>query len=968
MEEIIIRGARQHNLKNIDVNIPKNKLVVLTGLSGSGKSSLAFDTLYAEGQRRYVESLSTYARQFLGIMNKPDVDAIEGLSPAIAIDQKSVSQNPRSTVGTVTEIYDYLRLLFAHIGHPHCPKCGREISRQSPEEILNLAKALIWEKVGQKGVARLFILSPLVSGKKGEFAGLFENLVKKGFSLIRLDRQFFRLDEDFTILKNNRHTIEAVVDRLSFEKKDLKNEKSPQWRRLAEAINNALTLSNGEVILMEANDPSFEMPDRPKETIDHLFSELFACPVCGLSLPEAEPRTFSFNSPFGACPTCNGLGALLRFDPKLVLNLNLSVSEGGIMPLGKIYYQDSWYARIFKKFAEEEKIDLRRPLKELPKEDLKKILEGTGEKVYRVSGTNRFGEETTIREKFPGIISELKRRYEETDSDFIRQALEKFMNYQLCPTCRGTRLKAEALAVTILGKNIYQVSQLNVEQLLSWLDNFPVSPREQIIAAPILKEIKSRLTFLKAVGLDYLTQNRLAGSLAGGEAQRIRLASQIGTGLTGVLYVLDEPTIGLHPRDGQRLIDTLKNLRDLGNSVVVVEHDRQTIESADYVFDFGPGAGKNGGQVIAQGTPAEIKNNPQSVTGPYLANKKKIKILRSENPGQNKGALKLQGCSQYNLKNIDVSFPLGKFIGVTGVSGSGKSTLVTETLYPALAQALGYTLKKDPGHFNVLEGAEKVRRVYLIDQSPIGRTPRSNPATYISVFTDIRQLFASLPEAKIRGLKPGHFSFNVRGGRCEACQGFGEIKIEMQFLSDIFVKCEVCQGQRYNSDTLEIRYKEKNIAEVLSLTVEEALSFFQNIPPIAHKLQTLIDVGLGYLQLGQPAPNLSGGEAQRIKIAHELVKKGSGQTFYILDEPTTGLHFADLEKLIKVLRQLVNEGNTVVVIEHNLDLIKNCDWVIDLGPEGGERGGEIIAQGPPAEIAQNPRSYTGKYLKELLNC
>lgn len=968
-DKIVIRGAREHNLKNIDLELPKNKLIVFTGLSGSGKSSLAFDTLYAEGQRRYVESLNTYARQFLGVMDKPDVDVIEGLSPAIAIDQKTTSNNPRSTVGTVTEIYDYLRILYARIGHPHCPKCGREIARQSAEQIIDQAKNLIAQKLKLKSLARVFILSPLVQGKKGEFAGLFDNLMKKGFTQVRVDSQFFDLADDFALLKNNQHNIDVVVDRLSFGKNDL-TEKGHQQERLFEAIRLALTLSNGQAIVLDIDDASFEMPQNPQKTTDHLFSELFACPVCNISFAEIEPRTFSFNSPFGACPKCNGIGALLRFDPKLVLNTNLSVSEGGINPMVKVYYQDTWFARILKQAAKEANIPLRKPLNQLSKEQIKKLLWGTGEKYYLVPGTNRHGEEITIEEKFIGIIPELERRYQETDSDFIRQSLEQFMIYQQCPQCQGERLKELALKITINDKNISQVTSLNIDQLQTFLDrvaqNANLSQREKAIIGPILKEINTRLKFLASVGLNYLTLNRTTGTLAGGEAQRIRLASQIGTGLTGVLYVLDEPTIGLHPRDNGRLITTLKNLRDLGNTVVVVEHDRQIMEESDQIVDFGPGAGSLGGQIVAQADPEKLKTNPQSLTGQYLSGQKKI-TLQNRAKLPNGKTLTIEGCSEHNLKNINVSFPLNRLICVTGVSGSGKSTLINETLYPALAKNLGKASREQPGHYRNLKGAEQIARAYLVDQSPIGRTPRSNPATYTGIFTDIRELFAQTPEAKIRGYNIGQFSFNTKGGRCEACSGHGQLKIEMQFLPDVYVKCEVCQGKRYNTDTLEIFYKEKNIAQILDMTIDEAQGFFQNIPSISKKLAVLVQVGLGYLKLGQPAPTLSGGEAQRIKIAHELVKQSPEHTLYILDEPTTGLHFADLEKLTTVLKQLVADNNTVIVIEHNLDLIKNADWVIDLGPEGGEEGGEIVAQGDINQIGQNPHSYTGQFLKKVLS-
>jgi len=970
-DQIIIRGAAEHNLKKINLSLPKNKLIVFTGVSGSGKSSLAFDTLYAEGQRRYVESLNTYARQFLGMADKPKVETITGLSPAIAINQKAISQNPRSTVGTVTEIYDYLRVLFAKIGHPHCPQCGREISRQSPSQIKEKITQLIAAKIKKEGLARFFILSPLVKGRKGEFANLFQNLVKKGFSKVRIDSRFFSLKEDFSLLKNNLHNIDVVVDEISFQKTDLKNSRSFQWTRLGEAIKMALHLSAGQVIALEVNDPSFTMPEQPQKTKDYLFSELFACPQCGLSLPEIEPRTFSFNSPFGACPQCHGLGVLLKFSPRLVINPRLSVSEGGILPMPQVFYQETWFSRILRQAAKENQIPLRKPIKDIPQEKVKLLLYGTGARQYQVEGENRFKEKTVIFEKFRGIIGELNRRYQQTQSDFIRQNLERFMTYETCPLCRGRRLKKEALGITIDSKNISQITALSIKKTLAWIKKLNqghlLSKREKTIAAPVFREIISRLNFLVSVGLEYLTLDRRSGTLSHGEAQRIRLASQIGSGLSGVLYVLDEPTIGLHPRDNYRLIKTLKKLRDLGNTVVVVEHDRQTIENADYIVDFGPGGGKRGGKIIAQGSPATIKKSPHSLTGQYLKEKKTIPIF-PKGKTINSQFLVLKGCRQFNLKNINVSLPLGHFIGLTGVSGSGKSTLAISTIYRALAQKIGHPLVREKaGSFDKMEGEGNVQRVYLVDQSPIGRTPRSNPATYIGVFDDIRSLFAQLPEAKMRGYKKGYFSFNTKGGRCEACRGHGEMKIEMQFLPDVYVTCEVCHGKRFTEETLDITYKGKNIADVLEMTVAEAQEFFSSYPTITRKLKVLADIGLDYIKLGQPAPTLSGGEAQRIKIAHELVKQTIGHTLYILDEPSTGLHFADLEKLILILRRLVEKGNTVLVIEHNLDIIKNCDYLIDLGPGGGEKGGEIIASGTPKEVAQNPQSETGKYLKKILN-
>ncbi|MBM3208707.1 excinuclease ABC subunit A [Candidatus Shapirobacteria bacterium] len=882
MDKIIIRGAREHNLKNVDLEIPKNKLVVFTGVSGSGKSSLAFDTIYAEGQRRYVESLSAYARQFLGIMDKPDVDSIEGLSPAIAIDQKSVSHNPRSTVGTITEIYDYLRLLFARIGHPHCPNCGKEISTMSVGQIRE-------QVLKFKFPSRLLILAPLVRDRKGEFAQLLDNLRVKGFTRVRIDRQIFGLHEDLYLIKTNKHTIEAVVDRISFPKKESEAKDPAFARRLGDSIEQALKLSDGQVIVAEVQDSSFDFPEKPKEMTDHLFSQKFACPACNLSLPEIEPRTLSFNSPHGACPTCSGIGTLIKVDEELAAKFGLSREE-------------------------------------------------------------------------------LEWRYWRTDSESVRERIERFMKREICPDCQGARLKKEALGITIDGKSISDATKWSIKETISWLKSLTLAnEREKTIAEPILKEVITRLEFLLSVGLDYLSLDRPSATLAGGESQRIRLASQIGSGLSGVCYVLDEPTIGLHQRDNRRLIETLRKLRDLDNTLIVVEHDREMMESADWLVDFGPGAGDGGGKIISFGSPKEVKSDHDSLTGAYLSGRKRIQLMNSTHPFVNSSNhLVLKGCSQFNLKNIDVRFPLGKFIGVTGVSGSGKSTLVVETLYQALAAKFNPYHREKPGRFTEILGLEHIDRVILVDQSPIGRTPRSNPATYTGTFTFIRDLFAQLPEARIRGYKPGRFSFNVRGGRCENCQGGGQIKVEMQFLPDIYVTCEVCQGKRYNSQTLEIEFKEKNISEILNLSIDEAAHFFQNFPLILAKLNILQEVGLGYIKLGQPAPTLSGGEAQRVKLATELGKKATGKTFYILDEPTTGLHFADLEKLLVVLRKLVSRGNTVVVVEHNLDVIKNVDWVIDLGPEGGDEGGFIVAQGAPAQISRSQNSYTGQFLKKVL--
>lgn len=969
---IVVRGAREHNLKNINVEIPKNKLVVFTGISGSGKSSLAFDTVYAEGQRRYVESLSAYARQFLGVMGKPDCDLIEGLSPAISIDQKATSHNPRSTVGTITEIYDYLRLLFARVGHPHCPSCGREIAQQSAQQIVEQAIELIKEESKTRRVVRFLILSPVVRDRKGEFRELLDSLRQKGYTRVRIDKQVFGLEEEFILIKTNKHTIEAIEDRISLESRQLKSKVavSNLKSRLTDSVENALKLSDGLVVISQVLDATFEFPEKPKKIKDYLFSQKFACPTCNISLPEIEPRTFSFNSPHGACPTCNGIGALLKVDKNFVINPNLSISEGGILPFARLVATDTWFARLLKTVAESVEIDIRQSLSKATKNQLDVLLNGTGDKIFQVEGENRFGRLTAIHETWPGVIGELERRYAETESDFVRHEIERYMRKEVCSTCNGARLKKEALSITIDKKSIVEITALSTKSALSWVKNLTLanllSQREKTIGQPIFKEIENRLIFLISVGLDYLTLDRGAGTLAGGEAQRIRLASQIGSGLSGVLYVLDEPTIGLHLRDNKKLIKTLKNLRDLGNTVIVVEHDREMMENADFILDFGPGGGERGGEIVAQGTVEKIKKNKKSLTGKYLLGKKKIDIRPSNNLTDQPSNLIIKGCQQFNLKNIDVSFPLGKFICITGVSGSGKSTLIDETLYHALASELHQVHREKPGKFTALEGVENVDRILLVDQSPIGRTPRSNPATYTGAFTFIRQLLAMTSEARIRGYKQGRFSFNVAGGRCEICQGGGQIKIEMQFLPDVYVTCEVCQGQRYNSETLEVRYKGKNIAQVLSMSVAEALEFFKNIPGLARKLETLNDVGLSYIKLGQPAPTLSGGEAQRVKLATELGKRPTGKTLYILDEPTVGLHFEDLKKLLQVLRRLVERGNTVVIIEHNMDVIKNADWIIDLGPEGGENGGYIVAEGTPYDIAKNKKSYTGQFLRQLL--
>ena len=991
VDNIVIKGAREHNLKNIDASIPKNKLVVFTGVSGSGKSSLAFDTIYAEGQRRYVESLSSYARQFLGVMKKPDVESITGLSPAISIDQKTVSHNPRSTVGTTTEVYDYLRLLFARVGHPHCPKCGQEISKLSVDQIVEKAFYLAEQKLKEASSkqVRLMVLSPVVRDKKGEFSKLLKNLSQKGFSKARIDGRIFETNSDLILIKTNRHTIEAVIDRLSLSKKSLG--KKEIRTRISDSVETALKLSNRLIIISQVLDASFSFPQNPKKFTDHLFSQNFACPQCNISLPEIEPRSFSFNSPHGACPTCNGLGTLLKVDENLVVNPKLSISEGGILPFARMLSTDSWYSRTVATVADKLGFSLKTPIEKLAPSDLKSILYGTGDKVFTVYGENRFGRQTSFDTTFEGVIPNLERRHGETKSDFMRAEIEKFMRKEVCPTCSGARLKKESLSITIDSKSIAEVSNLPIDKLAEFIKKLAkqgpssapacrrgrdartvlaekktiLSQKETQIAKPILRELKNRLAFLKAVGLKYLTLSRPSSSLAGGEAQRIRLASQIGSGLSGVLYVLDEPTIGLHARDNARLIKTLKSLRDLGNTVLVVEHDKNTIESADFILDFGPLAGQAGGEIITFGTSKQIARSKSSLTGKYLSGRKKIKQISPRSPVSSH-QLAITGCSQHNLKNIDVSFPLGRLICVTGVSGSGKSTLVHDTLYHALKSQFSPTYQEKPGKYKSLMGTANIQKVSLIDQSAIGKTPRSNPATYTKAFDYIRALFAKTAEAKIRGYKPGRFSFNVSGGRCESCRGQGQNKIEMQFLPDVYVDCEVCGGRRYNRETLEVEYKGKNIAQVLDLTVEESLALFKNIPALVNKLQTLYEVGLGYIKLGQPAPTLSGGEAQRVKLSRELSKQSKSQTLYLLDEPTTGLHFYDLEKLLLVLCKLVDRGNTVIIIEHNLDVVKNADWIIDLGPEGGDKGGHIVATGTPAAIAKCQKSYTGQFLKKIL--
>ena len=935
-EYIRIKGAREHNLKNIDLNIPRNKLVVITGLSGSGKSSLAFDTIYAEGQRRYVESLSAYARQFLSLMEKPDVEYIEGLSPAISIEQKVASRNPRSTVGTVTEIYDYLRLLYARIGIPYCHKCGRRIERQTIQQMADTILELPQD-------TRIQILAPIVRGRKGEYREAFAQARRDGFVRVRVNGEISSLDEEIKLGKYKTHNIEIVVDRLSV---------NPDIRgRLAESLETALQLANGLALVDVLGGNEL------------LFSEHFACPDCGVSIEELQPRMFSFNSPFGACPTCDGIGSRMEIDPELMVpNPNLTIWEGAVLALGE--GRDGWFFNMIKKTAEHFGFSLHKSWNKLNKEHRDIVLYGSGNEEMRISWASNSGKFSgEIVTSWEGIIPNLQRRYRQTDSNQIREWIEGFMGTIPCDKCKGERLRVESRSVKVGGIPITQLTKLTVKEAAIFLRQLTLNDKEQTIARQILKELNARLNFLKNVGLDYLTIDRSAGSLSSGEAQRIRLATQIGSQLVGVLYILDEPSIGLHLRDNKRLISTLLHLRDLGNTVIIVEHDRETIESADEVIDLGPGAGIRGGQVVAQGTPDHIKQSG-TLTGKYLSGQEMIEIPPRRRDGNGKKLI-LKGAKGNNLKNITVDFPLGKFIVITGVSGSGKSTLVNETLYPALAQRLFKSRLRPLAH-GFLYGTEYLDKVIDIDQSPIGRTPRSNPATYTGLFTPIRDLFTQLPEAKMRGYKPGRFSFNVKGGRCEACHGDGIIKIEMHFLPDVYVPCDECKGRRYNRETLEILYKGRSIADVLDMTADEAFDFFHNIPLIHRKLKTLCDVGLGYIKLGQQATTLSGGEAQRVKLSAELSKVATGRTMYILDEPTTGLHFADIKMLLKVLNSLVDKGNTVIVIEHNMDVIKTADHIIDLGPEGGDEGGIIIAQGTPEEVAHVENSYTGQFLKEEL--
>jgi len=936
--KIVIKGAREHNLQDIDLELPRDRFIVITGISGSGKSSLAFDTIYAEGQRRYVESLSAYARQFLGQMKKPEIDYIEGLSPAISIDQKTTRVNPRSTVGTITEIYDYLRLLFARIGKPHCYVCGREIQQQTSTQIVD---SIMEDDEG----ARILVLAPVIRDRKGEHQRVFERLRGQGFARVRVDGEIHELGEDFNLEKNRKHSIEVVVDRLAV-RKDTEFRK-----RLADSVETALQLGEGTIKVL--------YHDTGEEKV---YSEHFACPDCGINFEEISPRMFSFNSPHGACPECNGLGSKLEIDPDLVVPYpERSINEGAIVPWSKSGKRDNYYHQMLEAVADHFGFSLDTPFRDLKEEHRRAVLYGTDEKIQFVF--QRKNRTYRVNRRFEGVIPRMERIYMETKSNYMRTYIGKFMSNHACPVCRGSRLRPESLSVTVGGKSIHEVTEMSISEARDFFESLELTEREEYIGREVLKEIRERLNFLVDVGLDYLTLSRSSGTLSGGEAQRIRLATQIGSGLVGVLYILDEPSIGLHQRDNRRLIRTLERLRDLGNTLIVVEHDEETIRSADHVVDIGPGAGEHGGHVVAQGTPEEIMEDPESLTGAYLSGRKTIPVpeFRRKPSGR---YITVRGARENNLRDIDVRFPVGLFTCVTGVSGSGKSTLVNEILYRGVYERLNHKHMNAGSHRDI-EGLEHIDKVVIIDQSPIGRTPRSNPATYTGVFTPIRELFAQTPEAKKRGYRPGRFSFNVKGGRCEACSGDGIIKIEMHFLADVYVPCEVCRGRRYNDETLEIRYRGKNIAEVLEMTVEEALEFFENIPSLRSRLQTLYDVGLGYIKLGQPATTLSGGEAQRVKLAKELGRRSTGRTLYILDEPTTGLHFDDIRRLLDVLGRLVDAGNTVVVIEHNLDVIKSADHIIDLGPEGGDRGGLVVAEGTPEEVAASG-THTGRFLREVL--
>ena len=952
---IRVVGARVHNLKNITVEIPRDKLVIITGLSGSGKSSLAFDTIFAEGQRRYVESLSAYARQFLGQMNKPDVDYIDGLSPAVSIDQKGTSHNPRSTVGTVTEIYDYLRLLYARAGIPHCPICGREVVKQSAQEIVDAIESL-------PDASRILILAPVVRGRKGTYQAVFEEIRKSGFVRARVDGTVYSLDDEINLDRYKQHNIDAVVDRLVISHDGTDEDKKAARTRLTDSVETALKFGEGFLIVSKVDGKDNDLH----------FSENLSCPVHGISIPEIEPRTFSFNTPHGACPDCQGLGNKLEIDPDLLIpDKDVSFNEGAIVAMewGGPKEEGGYYWQSLEAAARFFDIDLDKPVKELSKEQLEIVLYGTRGKEIPIKYKSAKGHEFTFARDFEGVVGNLERRYRETNSEYIRERISEYMSDKPCPTCKGQRLRPEAIAVTVGGVNIIEVTAWPVIKTLDWISEIngkksPLTNRQKAIAERVIKEIKSRLGFLVDVGLDYLTLNRSAGSLSGGEAQRIRLATQVGSRLVGVLYVLDEPSIGLHPRDNTRLLNTLKGLRDLGNTVLVVEHDDETIREADWVIDLGPAAGEHGGRIIAEGTPDEIMAHPHSLTGAYLSGRKQIEIPKKRREGNGKH-LKIIGAHANNLKNISVQIPLGKLVCITGVSGSGKSTLMTDVLYNALASKL-MGARTQAGEHQRIEGIEHLDKVIDIDQSPIGRTPRSNPGTYTGMFDEIRKLFAELPESKVRGYKPGRFSFNVHGGRCEACQGQGELRIEMQFLPDVYVPCDVCHGKRFNRETLQVRFRDSNIADVLDMTVEHGLKEFSAFPSMMSKLTLLNEVGLGYVRIGQPGTTLSGGEAQRVKLAKELSRRATGRTLYVLDEPSVGLHAADVHKLIEVLQRLVDAGNSVLIIEHNLDIIKIADWIIDLGPEGGDRGGELVAEGTPEQVMKIKGSYTGQFLKEHL--
>ena len=940
-KEIFVKGANENNLKNIDVKIPRDKFVVLTGLSGSGKSSLAFDTIYAEGQRRYVESLSAYARQFLGQMDKPDVEFIEGLSPAISIDQKTTSRNPRSTVGTVTEIHDYLRLLYARTGHPHCPVCGRPISSQTVDQIVDSIMAY------PEGT-KLMVMAPVIRGRKGEHEKILERIRKEGFSRVRIDGEIRLInEEEIKLEKTYKHTIEIVVDRVIV--------REGQEGRISEAVELAMQQGDGLVIVKFMGE----------EEQEKTFSTKFACPEHGVSIEEMEPRMFSFNSPFGACPSCNGLGFLQKIDPELIIDFDKSIPDGAFSKIFASMEFTGYYRQVIHALAEYHNVDLSLPFKELPAKFQKEALYGTGERHLKYTYVSRStGKESKRDHAFEGLINNVERRYRETNSEFMKEKMAKYMRVKSCPECKGKRLKPEVLAVTVGGKNIAEVSDMSIRDAYDFITGLELSEKEAIIGKQIIKEIKERLGFLINVGLDYLTLSRSAGTLSGGESQRIRLATQIGSSLMGVLYILDEPSIGLHQKDNEKLLETLRHLTDLGNTLLVVEHDEDTMYAADHIIDIGPGAGIYGGELVAQGTVEDIKACPLSITGQYLSGVKQIRVPHSRRKGNGK-KITIKGAEENNLKKVNVDIPLGELVCVTGVSGSGKSSLVNEVLYKGAANAINHT-NGEAGKCKEILGLENIDKVIDIDQSPIGRTPRSNPATYTGMFTHIRDLFASLPEAKMRGFEKGRFSFNVKGGRCEACKGDGIIKIEMHFLPDVYVPCEVCKGKRYNRETLEVKYKGKSIYDVLNMSVAEGLEFFKNIPSIKRQLDTLNEVGLDYIKLGQPSTQLSGGEAQRVKLATELSKRSTGKTLYILDEPTTGLHFADVDKLLKVLDALVDQGNTVVVIEHNLDVIKRADYIIDLGPDGGDRGGTIVTKGTPEKVAKCEQSYTGQFLKKML--